>query len=132
MEDLGAHTTASVDYPDLAAACGRRVSAGEADRGLLVCGTGVGMAIAANKIPGVRAACCNNLFIARLCRQHNDANVLTIGAREVAAEHALAILKTFLETDFAGGRHQPRIDKIAGLESDCAATGRSEPGGTLA
>lgn len=117
VEDVGTHDAASVDYPDFAAAVGRRVSSGEAERGVLVCGTGVGMAMAANRIPGVRAACCNNLFVAGLSREHNDANVLTLGAREVAGEHAEAILKTFLETAYAGGRHQRRIDKLAGLET---------------
>jgi ribose 5-phosphate isomerase B len=117
VEDVGTHDAASVDYPDYAAAVGRRVSAGQAERGVLVCGTGVGMAMAANRIPGVRAACCNNLFVAGLSREHNDANVLTLGAREVAAEHAEAILKTFLETAYAGGRHQRRVDKLARLEA---------------
>jgi ribose 5-phosphate isomerase B len=82
----------------------------------LVCGTGVGMAIAANKMPGVRAANCNNLFVTELARRHNDANVLTLGAREVAPEHAAAILATFLATPFDGGRHERRIAKIAALE----------------
>lgn len=83
---------------------------------MLVCGTGVGMAMAANKIAGVRAANCNNLFVAGLARRHNDANVLTLGAREVAPQHAAAILETFLATPFEGGRHQRRIDKISRLE----------------
>ena len=117
VEDLGTHDAGSVDYPDFAAAVGRRVSAGQAERGVLVCGTGVGMAMAANKILGVRAACCNNLFVAGLAREHNDANVLTLGAREVAPEHAQAILKTFLETAYAGGRHQRRVDKLALLDA---------------
>ena len=114
--DLGTHSSDSTDYPDYAAAVGRAVATGEAERGLLVCGTGVGMAMAANKIAGVRAANCNNLFTARLARGHNDANVLTLGAREVGAEHAEAILETFLATPFDGGRHSRRIEKIASLD----------------
>jgi ribose 5-phosphate isomerase B len=128
VQDLGTAGRASVDYPDFAQLVGRAVVSGQADFGLLVCGTGVGMAIAANKIDGVRAACCNNLFVARLCREHNDANVLTIGAREVGAEHAAAILATFLATPFAGGRHQRRIDKITGLEGWSAAPDSADSG----
>jgi ribose 5-phosphate isomerase B len=116
VSDLGTHSTESTDYPDHAAAVGRAVASGEAERGLLVCGTGVGMAMAANKVRGVRAANCNNLFTARLARAHNDANVLTLGAREVAPEHAAAILDAFLATPFEGGRHARRIQKIADLE----------------
>jgi ribose 5-phosphate isomerase B len=116
VSDLGTHSTESTDYPDHAAAVGRAVASGEAARGLLVCGTGVGMAMAANKVRGVRAANCNNLFAAHLARAHNDANVLTLGAREVAPEHAAAILDAFLATAFEGGRHARRIQKIADLE----------------
>jgi ribose 5-phosphate isomerase B len=116
VRDLGTNSSASTDYPDYAAAVGRAVAAGESERGLLVCGTGVGMAMAANKIHGVRAANCNNLFTARLARAHNDANVLTLGAREVAPQHAEAILEAFLATPFDGGRHVGRIQKIADLE----------------
>jgi ribose 5-phosphate isomerase B len=116
VADLGTHGPESTDYPDWAARVGRAVAAGEAERGILVCGTGVGMAMAANKIRGVRAACCNNEFIARLARQHNDANVLTLGAREIAFSHAASIADVFLASAFEGGRHQRRIDKIAGLE----------------
>ena len=116
VDDLGTHTPESTDYPDWAARVGRAVASGVAERGLLVCGTGVGMAMAANKIHGVRAACCNNQFIARLARQHNDAHVLTLGAREIAAPHAAAIADVFLATAFEGGRHQRRVDQIAALE----------------
>ncbi len=116
VSDLGTHSSESTDYPDYAAAVGRAVAGGEAERGLLVCGTGVGMAMAANKVRGVRAANCNNLFTARLARAHNDANVLTLGAREVAAEHAEEILEAFLGTPFDGGRHTRRIQKIGALE----------------
>jgi ribose 5-phosphate isomerase B len=116
VADLGTYGPESTDYPDWAAKVARAVAAGEADRGILVCGTGVGMAMAANKIHGARAACCNNEFVARLARQHNDANVLTLGAREIALAHAESVTDVFLATAFDGGRHQRRIDKIAALE----------------
>lgn len=114
--DFGTNAADSVDYPDFAERVGTAVSAGVAERGLLVCGTGIGMAIAANKVHGVRAACCNNLFNVHLARAHNDANVLTLGAREVAAEHAEVILETFLDTPYEGGRHERRVEKIRALE----------------
>jgi ribose 5-phosphate isomerase B len=116
VEDLGTHSLESTDYPDWASAVGHRVGSGGAERGVLVCGTGVGMAIAANKVAGVRAANCNNLFVVGLARRHNDANVLALGAREVAPEHARAILDAFLTTPFEGGRHQRRIAKLSGLD----------------
>ncbi len=117
VEDLGTHSTKSVDYPDYAAAVGRAVAAGQADRGVVVCGTGVGVAIAANKVHGARAANCNDLFTARLARAHNNANVLTVGARIVAPELAEEIVQVFLETEWEGGRHGRRVDKIHDLES---------------
>jgi ribose 5-phosphate isomerase B len=107
-----------VDYPDYAALVGRAVAAGEADRGILACGTGLGMAIAANKIEGVRAAPIVDLESARLSREHNDANVLALGARVTSAEMALQIVATFIDTPFAGGRHQRRLDKIAALDHE--------------
>ena len=106
----------SVDYPDYAAQVGRAVAAGQVERGILACGTGLGMAIAANKIEGVRAAPVVDLESARLSREHNDANVLALGARVTSAEMALQIVATFLDTPFAGGRHQRRLDKIAALD----------------
>jgi len=118
VDDLGTNSPESVDYPDYARRVGMAVAAGEAERGVLVCGTGISMAIAANKVHGVRAACCNNQFNARLARAHNDANVFTVGAREVAAEHAEAILEVFLATAFEGGSHERRIVKIRELEAD--------------
>jgi ribose 5-phosphate isomerase B len=114
--DFGTLDDDSVDYPDFAAKVGKSVAAGAFDRGILACGTGIGMAIAANKIPGVRAAPVVDLESARLCREHNDANVLALGARVTSTELALSIVRTFLETRFEGGRHQVRIDKIARLE----------------
>ena len=116
VEDVGTGSTASVDYPDFAARVARGVAGGVFDWGILVCGTGIGMAMAANKIAGVRAAPVTGLEGARLSRQHNDANVLTLGARITAPALALDIVRTFLETPFEGGRHQRRVDKIADLE----------------
>ncbi len=116
VDDLGAFSEESVDYPDPAAAVAGEVARGEADRGLLVCGTGLGVAIAANKIDGIRAATCNDLFTARKSREHNDANVLTLGARVVGEGLAEDIVRSFMETDFEAGRHQRRVDKIRALE----------------
>lgn len=116
VQDVGTGDETSVDYPDYAASVGRAVVSGEAELGVLVCGTGLGMAIAANKIVGVRAAPVTDVDSARLARQHNDANVLALGARTTAQETALQIVSTFLDTPFAGGRHQRRLEKIAALE----------------
>ncbi len=110
--DLGTATSESTDYPDWAARVADEVASGRAERGLLVCGTGVGMAIAANRRRGVRAANCNDLFTARLARAHNDANVLTLGARIIAPALAEAVLELFLATPFEAGRHQRRIDLL--------------------
>ncbi len=116
VQDVGTVGEASVDYPDYAVAVGRSVAAGDADRGILVCGTGLGMAIAANKIDGVRAAAVCDLDTARLAREHNDANVLALGARVTAPALALQIVETFLDTSFAGGRHAARLEKISAIE----------------
>lgn len=115
--DLGTHSTESVDYPDYAALVGEAVADHKVERGVLVCGTGIGMAIAANKVPGVRAALCGDLYAARMSRAHNDANVLALGGRLMGAEMAVDILRAWLETEFAGGRHARRVDKIADIES---------------
>ncbi len=112
VQDEGTHGTDSVDYPDHAQAVAHRVAAGEADLGILVCSTGVGVSIAANKVPGVRAALVHTVEGAALARQHNDANVLCLGARFVAQDQALAIVETFLRTPFEGGRHERRVNKI--------------------
>lgn len=120
--DKGADGLESVDYPDFGAAVGRAVAGGEVDRGVLLCGSGIGISIAANKIPGVRAALCWNEETARLARRHNDANVLCIGARLIEPELAARIIRAFFETDFEGGRHQQRVDKLAeldGARKDC-------------
>jgi len=118
VQDFGTVDETSVDYPDYAAQVGRAVAAGEVDRGILACGTGLGMAIAANKIDGVRAAPVVDLESARLSREHNDANILALGARVTSSDMALQIVSTFLDTPFAGGRHQRRIDKITALEHE--------------
>lgn len=117
-DDFGTDSDESVDYPDYARLVAQSVASGRADRGILVCGTGVGMAIAANKVPGIRAALANDRDTARLCREHNDANVLTLGARVTSTDEALAMVDLFLETPFAGGRHQRRVDKIGALERE--------------
>jgi ribose 5-phosphate isomerase B len=114
--DFGTTTTDSVDYPDFATTVGREVAAGHYDRGVLVCGTGIGMAIAANKVPHVRAAPVVDEKSAALSREHNDANVLALGARVTDEALALRLLDIFLDTQFAGGRHQRRLDKIAALD----------------
>lgn len=114
--DEGTHSAESTDYPDYAAAVGRAVAGGAAERGILVCSTGVGMSIAANKIPGVRAALAVNPEEVQLTRRHNDANVLAIGARYMDEPAAAELVNLFLETPFEGGRHQRRVDKITQLE----------------
>jgi len=110
--DLGADGPQSVDYPDFGAALAKMVQAGEVERGVLVCGTGIGIAMAANRHPGVRAAVCWDETSARLTREHNDANVLALGARLLGVEVAKACLRTFLGTQFAGGRHERRVAKL--------------------
>ena len=121
--DFGTTSDASVDYPDYAARVAAGVSSGAFDRGILACGTGIGMAIAANKFPHVRAAPVVELDSARLSRQHNDANVLALAARLTPEDAALDIVNAFLDTPFDGGRHQRRVDKIAALE--CSPTGEA-------
>jgi ribose 5-phosphate isomerase B len=116
VEDFGTHDEAAADYPPICAAVARAVVDGRADRGLVVGGSGQGEQIAANKIAGVRAALCNDLYTARMSRLHNDANVLAMGGRIVATGLADEILKAWLEAPFEGGRHQRRLDQIAELE----------------
>jgi ribose 5-phosphate isomerase B len=115
--DFGTHSPDAVDYPDYAQQVGESVAVGKVDRGVLVCGTGIGMAMAANKVVGVRAALCGDIFAARMSREHNDANVLALGGRMTDAEMGQAILKVWLETEFAGGRHARRVDKIMDMEA---------------
>ena len=116
FEDLGTLSTDSVDYPDFAAAVARKVASGDVDRGILTCGSGIGMAIAANKVHGVRAASIQDEESARLSREHNDINVLALGERTTDAATARRLVEIFLDTPFAGGRHQRRVDKINALD----------------
>lgn len=110
--DAGCHDPSSVDYPDYAHQVATAVERGEYDRGVLVCGTGIGMSIAANRHAGVRAALCGDCYSAEMTRAHNDANVLCLGARVIGAGHATKILRTFLDTPFEGGRHVRRLEKL--------------------
>ena len=114
-EDFGCHSSESVDYPDIAVKVAEAVAKGDFDRGILICGTGLGMSIAANKVKGIRAALCYNVFSARRARQHNDANICCLAAEEGKAR-VPAIIETFLTTDFEGGRHQERLNKIREIE----------------
>ena len=116
FEDLGAVSEESVDYPDYARKVGESVAKGEAEQGLLVCGSGTGMAIAANKVQGVRAAVAWSEDVARLARRHNDANVLAIGARTTSQEEIEKIVRAWLTTEFEGGRHATRVEKIKQIE----------------
>jgi ribose 5-phosphate isomerase B len=112
VRDLGPSDSSSVDYPDFAHAVARAVVAGEAERGILICGTGIGMSLAANRYPQVRAALCHDAFTAEMARRHNDANVLCVGARSTGWGVAEQVVEIFLETPFEGGRHQRRVEKI--------------------
>ncbi len=115
-EDFGTNTTDSVDYPDYAARVAHEVAAGTFDRGILVCGSGLGMAMAANKVAGIRAAAVGDERAARLSREHNDANVLALGERLTPADTARRIVTVFLDTPFAGGRHERRVQKLNALD----------------
>ncbi|MFM8952952.1 MAG: ribose 5-phosphate isomerase B [Planctomycetaceae bacterium] len=117
--DCGSHGEDAVDYPDIAADVARRVSEGTVDRGILLCCTGVGMAIAANKLPGVRAATCHDEVTAEMSRRHNDLNVLCLSAEMIGPEVQDKLIQTWLTTQFEGGRHARRVAKIAALEPDC-------------
>jgi ribose 5-phosphate isomerase B len=131
--DLGCFSTDSVDYPGIAAGVARAVAAGTADRGVIICGTGIGSCIVANKIPGVRAALCHDLYSARVTREHNDSNVLCLGARVIGPDLAVEILKVWLATAFTGAeRHRRRVGQIADIEAEyCKGRPQAppEPGG---
>lgn len=116
VEDCGTGNNTSVDYPDFGETVARKVSSGAAELGLLVCGTGIGMSIVANKFPRVRAALVSDEFTARMAKEHNNANVLVLGGRVLDAELAKGMVATWLDAVFEGGRHQQRLDKIARLE----------------
>jgi ribose 5-phosphate isomerase B len=118
VDDRGTHSDAPTDYPPICADVAREVTSGRADRGIVIGGSGQGEQMAANKVPGTRAALCNDLYTARTSREHNDANVLALGGRIVAQTLAEEILAVWLDTPFAGGRHQRRIDQIAALERE--------------
>jgi ribose 5-phosphate isomerase B len=116
--DVGTNAPESVDYPDYAADVARRVGSGEVDRGILVCGTGIGMCIAANKVRGVRAAPCHDVITAEMSRRHNDANVLCLSSDLTGEELMDRMVRTWLETPFDGGRHARRVDKISKIEQE--------------
>ena len=116
-KDFGTHSEESCDYPIYGEAVGRAVASGEYERGIIICGTGIGISIAANKVKGVRAALCGDCYSAEYTRRHNDANILALGARVTGSGLALKIVDTFLSTEFEGGRHARRVAMIADIES---------------
>lgn len=118
MVDVGTYSEDSVDYPDFAAKVAREISSGEFERGILICGSGIGMSITANRFPGVRAALCTDTDTARMSRMHNDANVLVLAGRRTDAETAAAIVNVWLNTGFEGGRHSRRLEKIKNIEGE--------------
>ena len=117
-EDMGTFSEESVDYPDYGALVARAVQKGRAERGILVCGTGIGMSIIANKFPGIRAALVHDEFTAKMAGEHNNANILVLGGRVLEAARACALVQIWLNTPFADGRHQRRLDKISALEEE--------------
>lgn len=116
-KDFGTYSEESCDYPIYGEAVARAVAGGECERGILICGTGIGISMAANKVKGIRAACCSDYFSAKYTRLHNDANVLCMGGRVVGPGLATELVEVFLHTEFEGGRHQRRIDKITAIEA---------------
>jgi ribose 5-phosphate isomerase B len=118
VDDLGCHSIEPVDYPDFAVQVARRVTSGKAERGILICGTGLGMSIAANRFRGIRATLVNDLYLARMSREHTDSNVLVLGGRVTAKGLAEEIVRVWLKTEFAGNRHSRRLEKIAAIEED--------------
>jgi ribose 5-phosphate isomerase B len=117
VSDLGTDTDASVDYPDFGLKVAETVRSGAADAGILICGTGIGMSIAANKVPGIRAALVTDVFMARMAKEHNNANVLVLGGRVLDEQKACDLVGAWLDATFEGGRHQGRLDKIAEIEN---------------
>ena len=117
VKDFGAFDGEnSVDYPDYGLAVAESIISGECKRGIIICGTGIGISIAANKVPGIRAALCTDCYMARMSREHNNANILALGSRVLGKGLALQIVETWLDTEFTGERHQKRLDKITGIE----------------
>ena len=121
VRDLGTHSDERVDYPDFGAAVGRAVAGGDAELGVCVCGSGIGIAMAANKVPGVRAATVHDATSARLTRQHNDANVICLGERLTGPEVASEAMRAWLDAEFEGGRHAGRVDKLSDLDGSAGA-----------
>lgn len=125
FRDFGAYSPDSVDYPDIGAAVAEAVAKGDFEAGILICGTGIGMSIAANKVPGIRAALCTSTYCAEMAREHNNANILVLGSRVTDMNTALDIVRTWLKTDFPNEpRHAKRIDKISGIEAKYNGGGR--------
>ena len=118
IQDCGTYTTDSCDYPDFGAAAARAVANGDCERGIVICTTGIGISIAANKVKGIRCALLSDLMSARMTRQHNDTNMMALGAAVVGPMLALQIVDTWLDTEFEGGRHQRRVDKLSALETE--------------
>jgi ribose 5-phosphate isomerase B len=116
INDLGTHSLESVDYPDFAELVARAVARDEAERGVVICGTGIGVSMSANKVRGIRAALCTDCYMARMAREHNDAQVLCLGARVLGVGSALEIVQVFLSNEFQGGRHARRVGKINALD----------------
>ncbi len=123
VEDLGVHSPEACDYPDIARTVADAVAAGDADQGILICGTGNGMAMAANKVRGIRAAVCNDEFSAEMARRHNHANVVSVGARVIGDEMMKRVLRMYLSSPEEGGRHERRVDKIMGIEATSPGSG---------
>ena len=115
--DYGTYTTDSCDYAQFAQRAAKAVASGECERGIIICGTGIGISMAANKVKGIRCACCSDCYSAKMTRKHNDANMLAMGARVVGPDLGRMIAEIFLTTDFEGGRHQRRIDQITAIEN---------------
>ncbi|MFW6301037.1 MAG: ribose 5-phosphate isomerase B [Bacillota bacterium] len=118
VKDFGTDNQDSVDYPDFAEKTAKNVATGDSEVGILICGTGIGMAISANKVKGIRAARCQDSYSARMARAHNNANILTFGSRVIGIELAKDVVETYLNASYAGGRHQRRVDKIDNIEKE--------------
>lgn len=124
--DVGCHDDCSVDYPDYAIPVAEKVASGQFERGIVICGTGIGVSISANKVKGIRCALVHDVFSAKATRQHNDSNVLAMGERVIGPGLAREIVKTWLETEYEGGRHERRIKKISQYEENMKVTGESK------
>jgi len=118
IDNLGAHSTDSVDYPDYGIKLAQAIIDKKFVRGILICGTGVGMSIVVNRFPGIRGTLCSDVYTAKMCREHNDSNILIMGGRVIEVDLAIEILDTWLNTEFEGGRHQRRLDKINEIDTN--------------